>query len=94
MNLQVEAVAKANILILKGLNMKTYNGYKNYETWNVALWIGGDEGLYNMAKEFDDYESYRDSLREVDFIETPDKVSLNDSGLDIDALNEVIAEIE
>jgi hypothetical protein len=22
---------------------KTYNGWQNYETWNVALWLGNDE---------------------------------------------------
>ena len=24
-----------------------YNGYANYQTWAVALWIDNDEGLYN-----------------------------------------------
>jgi hypothetical protein len=28
-----------------------YNGWTNYETWNVALWIGNDQGLYNLARE-------------------------------------------
>jgi hypothetical protein len=23
---------------------KTYNGWTNYETWNVALWLDNDEG--------------------------------------------------
>jgi hypothetical protein len=32
-----------------------YNGWTNYETWNVALWTGNDEGLYNMVREGQPY---------------------------------------
>lgn len=28
----------------------TYNGHKNWNHWNVSLWIGNDEGLYTMAR--------------------------------------------
>lgn len=27
---------------------KTYNGWTNYETWNVALWIDNEQGSYNQ----------------------------------------------
>jgi hypothetical protein len=27
-----------------------YNGHKNWDYWNVALWIANDEGLYRLAK--------------------------------------------
>lgn len=30
----------------------TYNGWANYETWNVALYINNDEGYYYLAKRF------------------------------------------
>ena len=29
----------------------TYNGWKNYETWNVALWMQNDEGFYGVAQQ-------------------------------------------
>src|SRR5262245_11058746 len=28
-----------------------YNGWVNYETWNVALWIDNEEGSYNYWRE-------------------------------------------
>lgn len=35
---------------LKKVNiMAKYNGHKNWNHWNVALWINNDEGLYRLA---------------------------------------------
>jgi hypothetical protein len=28
---------------------QTYNGWKNYPTWNVNLWLSNDEGLYRAT---------------------------------------------
>ena len=29
----------------------TYNGWKNYETWAMALWIDNEEGTYRYWRE-------------------------------------------
>ena len=35
---------------IKSLEKKAdYQGWTNYETWNVALWFGNDEGLYRSV---------------------------------------------
>ena len=39
-----------------------YNGWENYETWNVALWINNDEGLYDLAQECGDYQTFCDCV--------------------------------
>jgi hypothetical protein len=31
--------------------MAKFNGYKNWNHWNVSLWINNDEGLYHLALE-------------------------------------------
>lgn len=39
---------------------KTYNGWTNYETWNVKLWMDNDEGSYRYWQETAE-ESWKDS---------------------------------
>jgi hypothetical protein len=31
--------------------MSAYNGWSNYETWNVKLWIDNEEGSYRYWRE-------------------------------------------
>lgn len=68
--------------------MSKYNGYANYQTWNVCLWIGNDEGLYNFAKGCSDYPEFVEGMREIGCLETMDNVAWNDSGIDLDEMKE------
>ena len=31
--------------------MPKFNGHKNWNHWNVSLWINNDEGLYRLAQD-------------------------------------------
>jgi hypothetical protein len=68
--------------------MSKYNGYANYQTWNVCLWIGNDEGLYNFARGCSDYAEFVENMREMGSLETADNVAWNDSGIDLDEMKE------
>jgi hypothetical protein len=63
-----------------------YNGWENYETWNVALWINNDQGLYDIAMECGDYETFVYSLAGV-MNETPDGVSFSDPKVNVIQIN-------
>ena len=57
--------------------MPRYNGHKNWNHWNVSLWINNDEGLYRLAKECIRSTSNRDEaakqfLESLDGSKTPD----------------------
>jgi hypothetical protein len=74
----------------------SYNGWKNWETWNVVLWIGNDEGLYSLARECKSYSRFCESLKEIGgeiAFQTPDGVAWNDSGLDKEAITEYFTEL-
>jgi len=81
--------------------MPTFNGFKNYETWNIILWFRNDlilnaciiglsfKGIKNP------FLYLRQELKESTFnyIKTSDGVSLFDARLDISELNDEIKEI-
>ena len=46
----------------------TCNGWTNYPTWNAALWIDNDAGLYNqhleLANQADSIHTLSDTLKD------------------------------
>ena len=66
-----------------------YNGWNDWTTWNVALWIRNDQTYYNIATECRDY---MDFLYEMQYMigsfATPDGADWGEAN--IDELNEVI----
>jgi hypothetical protein len=59
---------------------KAYNGHKNWNYWNVALWISNDEPMYRMAKSYkrqyknskDAAEAFVQDLADSGITQTPD----------------------
>ena len=73
----------------------THLGWKNFATWNVALWLFNEYPLYCVAKGHKGYATPYLSLREslhktFGNIKTTDGISLWSSELDIEALDEAI----
>ena len=69
-----------------------YNGWNDWTTWNVALWIRNDLCYYNIAK---DCKDYMDFLYEMQYMigsfATPDGADWGEAN--IEEMNEVIEEI-
>jgi len=46
--------------------MSTYNGHKNWNHWNVSLWLMNDEGLYLMVEQaLNDLSSLNAAARDL-----------------------------
>ena len=69
-----------------------YNGWNDWTTWNVALWINNDQGFYSIAK---DCKNYADFLYEMQAMigafATPDGADWGEAN--IEEMNELIEEI-
>jgi hypothetical protein len=75
---------------------ESYNGWANYETWNVALWIQNDEPLYREAyrfmRRYTGDDPYRDfvAAMEITDQQTPDGVAYTDRTIDREELDEML----
>ena len=69
-----------------------YNGWHDWTTWNVALWINNEEPIYNIAKDCNDYIDFLFEMQAMcGFYSTPDGADYGEANLD--EMNELIKEI-
>ena len=76
----------------------TYNGWMNRETWNIALWIGNNQYLYNsiVDNKYSTYSEFYNDLKDVLAYgnnKTPDGVSWTHPNLNLAELDNMIQEL-
>ena len=67
------------------------NGWSNYETWNVVLWIGNDEDLYNLAMKAGTYKKFLKCVGSMGT--TGDGVNWRDNNIDLNEVGEFFKEL-
>ena len=75
----------------------TFNGWANWETWNVSLWIQNDEGLYHearrLARRGRTYQDLVAMLYDCGSTETPDGCRWDDPAIDGIEINEMMDDL-
>ena len=68
-----------------------YNGWHDWTTWNVALWIRNDQTYYSIAKDCKDYMDFLYEMQSmIGSFATPDGADWGEAN--IEEMNEVIEE--
>lgn len=78
----------------------TYQGWKNYSTWNVSAWINNEYPYYKAAVEFmknnpNSKNPYKEFVADCGLSaqRTPDKIPYISGKLDYPALNKMMREL-
>ena len=70
-----------------------FNGWSDWTTWNVALWINNEESIYNIAKDCNDYIDFLFEMQAMcGFYSTPEGADWGEANLD--EMNELIVRSE
>ena len=83
------------------MESQKYNGWTNYQTWNVALWMQNDEFLYNTAKACVEYKEENESpydkfircMLNCDNVTTGDDVAWNDELINTEEVDKMMLEL-
>jgi len=72
----------------------SYNGWTNWETWNVAMWIGNDEMYHRMMTQGakGDWEQFKALAMQFGITKTPDGVSFEDPKVNQDEISKAHSE--
>lgn len=82
------------------VTQKEYNGWTNYETWLMALWIGNEECLQDTANEMAEQSRHEDTYILADqlkcWIESFEEIEeiQNKGGFVSDLLGAAMSEID
>lgn len=75
------------------MSTATFNGWANWETWNVALWIQNDESLYHAARHATNYQDLVAMLWDCGSKETPDGCLWDDPAIDGLEINAMMSDL-
>ena len=70
-----------------------FHGWKNWETWNVALWLQNNYAHYKVARQYDRYDALIPRLERIFGQMTPDGARWMDPTIDTAALDEMLSEM-
>ena len=70
---------------------RKYNGWINYETWSVNLWLTNDSGLYDMALNCESEQSLKELVENLTDLDNEDCMLVQSFATDLknSALSEV-----
>lgn len=75
-------------------NNDGYNGWKNYQTWNVSLYIQNEESLYQLARRCKSYTHFLARAGIMPGEKTADGVAWYDSRISKREVSAMIREFD